>query len=170
MVPYKGDIQLKYIKHFKVIMVHKWVVMIECFKRGLYWQGIMHDWSKLHPVEFFESAKYFQGNTTPVNAIKKEKGHSIAWLNHKGRNKHHWQYWVDWYDGELRPVKMPKKYLDEMVCDLIGASKAYLKGKYDCREPLNYFVKNSPMWVMCDEDKAYVRNALRPWELCKVKK
>lgn len=151
---------MKYLKHFIVITKHKWYVMLECFKRGLYWQGIIHDLSKYSVTEFSESARYFQGTGTPINKIKAERGYSKAWLHHKGRNKHHWEYWTDFYNGEIKPIEIPLKYLKEMCCDMIGASKAYLKDKYNPEEPLNYFIKNSPNWFMVDSDKEILKEML----------
>ena len=130
---------MKYIKHFLTIVKHKWYVGVECWKRGLYWQGITHDLSKFSFTEFGTSARYFQGTSSPIDAEKKEKGYSIAWLNHKAKNKHHWIYWTDMKDGEWYGVPMPEKYIQEMLCDYIGAGKAYGKGKWSKKEPLNYY-------------------------------
>ena len=132
---------MKYIKHFITITKHKYYVAIECFKRGLYWQGIVHDLSKYSFIEFFTSAKYFQGNKSPIEAEKEEKGYSLAWLHHKGRNKHHWMYWTDRKDGKEIAIDMPEKYIQEMLCDFIGAGKAYNKKKWTKKEPLNYYNK-----------------------------
>ena len=82
-------------KHLKTILKHKRLVRQGCFKVGLYRQGIFHDMSKFSPVEFWVGAKYFQGNMSPNNAERKDKGLSYAWLHHKGRNKHHLEYWID---------------------------------------------------------------------------
>lgn len=152
---------VKVIKHFKVITKHKIYVMIECFKRGLYWQGLIHDLSKYSLEEFIQSANYFQGTGTPINKIKAELGYSIAWLHHKGHNKHHWEYWTDFYEGEIKPIEnIPKKYLLEMVCDMIGASKAYLKEKYNPKEPLKYFIDHKDNWLMTEENKLFIEKEL----------
>lgn len=48
-----------------------------------------------------------------INAEREEKGYSSAWLHHKGRNKHHYEYWIDYNvnagkDGRiLTGMKMP---------------------------------------------------------------
>ena len=65
------------------------LVMKNCFRCGLYWQGLTHDLSKLAPVEFWAGAKYWQGTCSPNNAQRQAEGYSAAWLHHKGRNKHH---------------------------------------------------------------------------------
>ena len=89
------------IKHYKTIRHHKMLVMKNCFRCGLYWQGLTHDLSKLAPVEFWAGAKYWQGTCSPNNAQRQAEGYSAAWLHHKGRNKHHLEYWIDYApDGD----------------------------------------------------------------------
>jgi hypothetical protein len=160
---------MKYWNHLKIITIHKYYVLIECFKRGLYWQGLVHDLSKYSFIEFFNSAKYFQGDKTPIAIEKIEKGYSLAWQNHKGKNKHHWEYWIDFVDGELKMIPIPKKYIEEMACDMVGASKAYLKCKYNPDEPLEYFKKNSKNWYIEKESKNYLKQLLieiRFFDIC----
>ena len=120
----------KYWKHFKTITIHKWYVMLVCFRCGLYWQGLTHDLSKYSLTEFFASGKYFQGDKSPIDIEKVKNGYSLAWQNHKAKNKHHWQYWTDFQDGWVFALPMPTKYLIEMVCDWVGAGKAYNKGTW----------------------------------------
>ena len=117
------------IKHFKKICVHKYWVGYYCFKFGLYKQGILHDLSKFSPTEFLESVNYYVGTYSPIDACKKDKGYSMAWFHHRGRNKHHWEYWVDDFEKGTIPKKMPYKYMLEMFCDWLGAGKAYNQGK-----------------------------------------
>jgi len=52
----------KYTKYLNYVLRHKWYVMIECFKRGKYWRGLMHDISKFRPDEFIPYARFFNGN------------------------------------------------------------------------------------------------------------
>ena len=105
--------------HLRTIQHHRKLVRRHCFQVGLYKQGLLHDLSKYSPVEFRVGARYFQGNQSPNNIERKEQGYSSAWLHHKGRNRHHYEYWTDmsketWrYEG----VPMPRKYLVEMVMD-----------------------------------------------------
>ena len=133
---------MKYWKHLKTILIHKWYVGIECWKRGLYWQGIVHDLSKFSPTEFLTSARYFQGTSSPIDAEKRERGYSVAWLNHKAKNKHHWIYWTDMKNGEWYACPMPEKYIQEMLCDYIGAGKAYNRGKpWSPQNPLKYYME-----------------------------
>ena len=132
----------KYWEHFKTITKHKWVVMVNCFKCGLYWQGLMHDNSKYGLTEFFSSARYFQGHRSPIDAAKEEVGYSMAWFHHKGRNPHHWEYWIDNLGTyENKPAKIPYKYVVEMVCDWIGAGQVYNKGAWNQHQVLEYYNK-----------------------------
>ena len=115
----------KYWEHFKTITKHKIEVGKMCFKFGLFWQGITHDLSKYSPTEFMSSARYFQGDKSPIEKEKEELGYSLAWAHHKGHNRHHWQHWVDWTnkDNKTYGTKMPYKYAIEAICDWIGAGK-----------------------------------------------
>lgn len=139
--------------HFSTITEHKIEVMKNCFKAGLYRQGIMHDLSKYMPVEFFRGVKYFQGDRSPNDAERMDTGVSLAWLHHKGRNKHHFEYWID-YDvmgeqkGGMTGLEMPLRYVVEMVCDRIAASKIYKKEEYTDRAPLEYFEKGKARYMM----------------------
>lgn len=131
-----------FFKHLHTINKHRRLVRKHCFKCGLYWRGLTHDLSKYSPVEFFNGVKYFQGYRSPTIKEREENGYSKAWLHHKGRNKHHFEYWVDIdiHTKKYSPVKMPEEYLIEMFCDRIAASKVYLKDKYTDNSPLEYFL------------------------------
>lgn len=111
--------------HLKTVLLHKKYVCYYCFLCGLYYQGIVHDLSKLSPVEFFESAMYYDGKVSPINRCKEVNEYSLAWLHHRGRNKHHWEYWYDRFEMGGHACKIPWKYLLEMICDFLGAGVAY---------------------------------------------
>ena len=129
-------------RHFKTVSKHKWEVFKQCRACGLFWQGLFHDMSKFSIVEFASSARYFQGNRSPIEAEKEEVGYSKAWLHHKGHNKHHWEYWTDFADdGSIIANKMPVKYLIEMVCDWVGAGKVYNKEKWTTESPMIHYKK-----------------------------
>ena len=143
---------MKAWKHFCTITYHKSLVAKGCFAVGLYWQGIMHDMSKYSWTEFRVGAKYFQGTRSPNNAEKEDIGYSSAWLHHKGRNKHHFEYWIDYTaqggEGPLSGMKMPDKYIIEMVMDRIAASKVYMKEKYTDRSPLEYYERSKSKVIL----------------------
>lgn len=140
-----------FIGHLKTIMTHKKTVMEGCFQVGLYKQGLLHDLSKFSPTEFFVGVKYYQGDRSPNNAEREQIGYSSAWLHHKGRNKHHYEYWIDYSTKEIKggmaPAPMPKRYVVEMFMDRVAASKTYEKDKYTDSMPLQYFRsgKGEPM-------------------------
>lgn len=138
-------------KHFKTITKHKIMVMKGCFSLGMYWQGIMHDLSKYMPSEFIVGAKYYQGTQSPNNAERKAIGYSSAWLHHKGRNKHHYEYWLDYsaHSGKgIIPCKMPDKYIIEMFVDRVSASKNYNAGHYTDDMPLKYYMSGNTQQFM----------------------
>jgi len=127
------------IKHFVTITKHKIAVMKNCFKAGLYWQGIVHDLSKYSPTEFFESVKYYQGTRSPIDACKEVKGYSEAWLHHKGRNKHHYEYWQDGFDKGTIHLQMPFKYALELVCDYLAAGQVYMGKNFTYQAELEWW-------------------------------
>ena len=57
--------------HFVTITEHKWLVLKNCFRVGLYRQGLCHDMSKYSPEEFWTGVRYYQGNRSP-NAAERE--------------------------------------------------------------------------------------------------
>ena len=136
---------MKWLKHLKTINRHKKYVMELCFKLGLYKQGILHDMSKYSPTEFLVGAKYYQGTRSPNNAEREDKGYTSAWLHHKGRNKHHLEYWIDYsLDGDhsMTGMKMPLKYAVEMFCDRVAACKNYKGENYTDSDPYEYYSKS----------------------------
>ncbi|MFA6941500.1 MAG: DUF5662 family protein [Clostridiaceae bacterium] len=139
------------VNHFKTITNHKMLVMKYCFKVGLYKQGLIHDLSKYSWVEFSAGVKYFRGNISPNAAQKMIEGCSEAWLHHKGRNKHHFEYWID--QGSKREegyvgMKMPVKYVVEMFIDRVCASKIYRKENYTDRDALDYYIRGKDYCII----------------------
>ena len=134
----------KFWNHFKTITYHKYLVAKGCFRIGLYKQGILHDMSKYSPTEFLVGMKYYQGTRSPNNAEREDIGYSNSWMHHKGRNKHHYEYWIDYSNdpslrGVMVPVEMPDIYVAEMIMDRIAASKVYKGEDYDDSCPYQYF-------------------------------
>lgn len=136
---------IRLIRHFNTIMKHKYNVFIHCVKVGIPIQGLMHDLSKFSLTEFVPSVKFFAGDKSPTEFERRAYGASYAWMHHKGRNKHHFEYWTD-YNPDTRniePVKMPIKYVKEMFCDRVAAGKVYLGKKYTNDNPIGYFLGGS---------------------------
>ena len=135
---------MDFFGHLRTINHHKMLVTKTCFRVGLYRQGILHDLSKYHPVEFIPGGIYYQGTRSPISREKELNGYSKGWLHHKGRNPHHFEYWIDYTPSsqgvKLVGMKMPKKYVAEMVIDRICASKNYQKEKYNDSSALVYYM------------------------------
>ena len=127
--------------HLKTITKHKIAVTKLCFRCGLYKQGLLHDLSKYSWVEFSAGARYYQGNRSPIDREKEVKGYSLGWLHHKGRNKHHWEYWLDNAADGIQPLEMPLNYVIEMYCDRTAASKIYMKDAYHDGSAYEYFMR-----------------------------
>ena len=131
---------MKLINHLKTINKHKYYVTMLCFKCGLYKQGLLHDLSKYSPTELKTGAKYWVGTRSP-NSIEIETiGYSSAWLHHKGRNKHHPEYWVDWALPQ-KAIIMPYKYAVEMVCDKMAAGIVYNGKDWKQDTQIKYYMK-----------------------------
>ena len=142
-------------EHFKTITKHKILVMDGCFRVGLYWQGLTHDLSKYSPTEFFNGVHYFQGYRSPITAEREDKGYSEAWMHHKGRNRHHYEYWTDMNletrQYESRPL--PRKYLVEMVMDRRAASMVYKGKAYNDGFPLAYQLASKERPLMHEQTR-----------------
>lgn len=132
--------------HLTTVLKHRHMVMRHCFRAGIPLRGLLHDLSKFSPSEFIPGVIYFQGNRSPNEAEREQGGFSRAWMHHKGRNRHHFEYWTDYSPktGLMEPVRMPDVFVYEMFCDRVAASKIYLKESYSDRCPLEYFLRAKP--------------------------
>ena len=131
--------------HLHTVNRHRRLVRHYCFKLGLVWQGLTHDLSKYSPTEFWRGVKYYQGWRSPNDQERLENGVSLAWLHHKGRNRHHFEYWIDYCRREdgtiyIGGCKMPKKYVAEMFCDRLAASKVYRGKDFRQGDPYDFFL------------------------------
>lgn len=131
----------KILKHFKLVLTHKYFVFLASIDAGIPLRGLFHDTSKFFPIEFFNSVKYYTGDRSPIDNEKDEKGYSLAWLHHRGRNKHHWEYWIDNLSSGGEALRIPYKYVVEMLCDWVGAGKAYEKKKWTRKQPFAFFIR-----------------------------
>lgn len=138
------------IRHFMTITRHRHCVVAHCFRAGIGLQGLLHDLSKYSPVEFFTGAKYYQGTRSPNEKERELFGYSRAWLHHKGRNRHHFEYWQDVNPITKRyePVPMPLRFLKEMFCDRVAASKIYQGKHYTNEHPITYFLRGNARLMM----------------------
>ncbi|MBR4342722.1 MAG: catalase [Lachnospiraceae bacterium] len=144
-------------------MAHRRMVLKHCIKAGIPLQGLVHDLSKYSPSEFYYGVKFFKGDRSPNEGEREDHGYSYAWMHHKGRNKHHFEYWND-YNIEANkalPVKMPLKYVIEMFCDRVAASKIYLKDNYTNLSPYEYFDKGRSRRTIHQETSDFLEKLLR---------
>lgn len=160
---------MKALSHFLTITHHHNLVMGYCFRAGLYRQGLLHDLSKYSPAEFLVGAKYYQGNRSPNNAEREDIGVSTAWLHHKGRNRHHFEYWIDYTKDPkstqiLAGAQMPRKYVAEMIFDRVSASRVYRGEAYTDRDPLDYYLHGrDKSWFIHPRTRQEMEFLLRMW-------
>lgn len=147
-------------KHLIRIIKHKYWVARYCFQLGLYWQGIVHDWSKFSYTEFSRSIKYWDDTISPLANEKNIHGYSETFLHHRGRNPHHYEYWVHSLDEGGVPAKMPRKYALELVCDYLAAGRTYNKD-FTYGSEYNWWIKflSSPRAIH-PETKDFVTKCL----------
>lgn len=145
--------------HLKTVIKHRWFVFLHCYYAGIPLQGLIHDLSKFSPVEFFEGVKYYQGDKSPINACKEANGYSMAWFHHKGRNKHHFEYWIDYMDDGGKSIQMPYKYALELICDFLGAGKAYNGKNFTYRNELDWWLTrltSKPNMLINEQTKLFI--------------
>src|SRR6187402_1077677 len=164
---------MKHLKYLSYVIRHKWFVLIACWKRGLYWQGIVHDWSKFLPSEWFAYAESFYSKiprdtrdsmrdqcfritgSYPWPSLATVKARfDAAWLKHQHRSPHHWQHWVLREDsGKTKIVAMPHRYVLEMLADWEGAGRAITGKSGD--SPL-WYAKNRENMMLHPDTRAFV--------------
>ena len=154
--------------HLRKIQTHRKWVRHYCFGIGLYKQGLLHDLSKYSPTEFWESVKYYQGTSSPIDASKAENGYSMAWFHHRGRNLHHHVMWIDNFDemGGV-PILMPYKYFAEMICDYLAAGRAYMGADFSFAAENNWWKRKSSKGLMMPENQVKMISYI--FELLEVK-
>lgn len=153
----------KWWGHLRTVTAHRHMVMGYCFRLGLYRQGLTHDLSKYSPTEFFVGARYFQGDRSPNEAERLERGCSLAWLHHKGRNRHHIEYWID-YDPRqgfrMCGMEMPARYVAEMFCDRVAACRIYRKEAYTDADPWEYYDRSREHYIIHPNTAALLEKLL----------
>ncbi|MDE7228871.1 MAG: catalase [Oscillospiraceae bacterium] len=149
--------------HFKTITKHRHTVIAHCARAGILWQGLKHDLSKYSPAEFLPGARFYLGTRSPNEAEREKYGYSLAWMHHKGRNRHHFEYWTDYNPKvhRMEPVKMPLKYVVEMFCDRVAASKIYQGENYRDDSALKYFIHGKAHRKIHPETSALLEKLLK---------
>ena len=156
----------KYFKYLHYVLKHKYYVFIECCKLGIPLLGIIHDWSKLRPSEFFPYANHFFGPGSNGMQTGRDKSgcydpwnledikFKFALFLHLKRNKHHWQWWILSSTNEEKLMEMPDKYFKEMLADWKAAARRspdksledtldYAFKKYGIGEQLGNMIRNT---------------------------
>ncbi len=155
------------LAHWLTITKHRLLVWRYCRQSGLFWQGLMHDLSKYGPTEFIAGAKYYQGTRSPNDLERRTEGVSKAWLHHKGRNKHHLEYWNDYPQGggKYGAIDMPLKYIVESVCDRIAACKIYMGETYRPDSAYEYYLHSFPHYQISAHTDHWMRRFLEDLSL-----
>ena len=142
-----------FFKHLNTVNTHRKWVRYYCFRMGYHWRGLTHDLSKYSPTEFLESVRYYQGTRSPIDACKEVNGYSLAWFHHRGRNKHHYEYWVDNFDKGLTSNIMPYEYFVEELCDFLGAGRAYMGKDFSYVKEFEWWQKKRESCAMNSQQK-----------------
>ena len=170
----------KFLGHLRTVCAHRREVRRNCFRAGIALQGLTHDLSKFSPSEFLQGVRFYDGTHSPTEDERRTLGYSLAWMHHKGRNRHHWEYWTDYNmkEGRYVPMPMPRRYLAETICDRIAASKIYKGAEYTDSCPIDYLQKGKMrdsmhpqtleelthfLVLLRDEGEDAMFSALRPW-------
>lgn len=152
----------KFFSHLKTILKHRHYVIYHCRKAGILRRGLLHDMSKFSWTEFSEGVKYYEGIRSPNEGEREAKGYSEGWMHHKGRNRHHFEFWTD-YNPEtkrMEPVRMPLIFVKEMFCDRVAASKVYQGENYTEAHPLQYFLNGKARRVIHPETSDLIESWL----------
>lgn len=117
--------------------------------------------SKFSPVEFWESVRFYQGGkSSPIPEAKKIQGYSRAWQHHKGHNPHHYEHWTDNYDSGTTTIKIPYKYVLEMIADYLAAGRTYQGKSFTYDSEYNWWMKKMSEAKMHIHTAAIITNIL----------
>lgn len=80
----------------------------------------------------------------------------------QGQKQAPFEYWTDYNLARkcVMPIKMPLKYVIEMFCDRVAASKTYMKDKYTDAYPLEYFERGKSTRSIDPETSALLEKLL----------
>ena len=152
----------KFFRHLALVTRHRWHVFVNGCRCGIGFHCLFHDLTKFHPTEFFTSVKYYKGTFSPVYAERLENGYfSRICQHHAKRNKHHWEYWTDFFKGNIVVKAMPWKYATEYVCDMLSASYCYNPKGFNGETTYAYFEQRQSHYYMAPLTREYVRFCLR---------
>lgn len=152
-----------FFRHLATITKHRHKVAAHCFRAGIPLRGLLHDLSKYSPTEFFAGVRFYQGTRSPNEGEREKNGYSLAWMHHKGRNRHHFEYWTDYNitNHRVEAVKMPLKFVVEMLCDRVAASKIYMRESYTDSSALEYYERRRDERFIHPETAAFLEKLLK---------
>jgi hypothetical protein len=162
-------------KHLVTITKHRHQVLRNAFHMGIFFHALRHDLSKLSPIEFNTSSRYYAGTYSPVYKERMSNHYfSRICQHHTRRNPHHWEYWTDFFNGRILEKTMPYKWASEYVCDMLSASKTYDPKHFEPATTLQYFRSKSSHYYMTRATRSYIdwcleRYATQGWKGLKKK-
>ncbi len=157
---------MKFFKHLILITKHRHQVIKNASHLGIFFHSLRHDLSKYTYLEFNESYKRYQGNMSPVFVQRKDnENYSTIAVHHTSRNKHHWEYYTDFYKGKVLVCNMPYKYCLEYVADTLAASKIYDKKNFNGQVVLEYFRNRVSNYLMTETTKKFIDWCLEEYAL-----
>ncbi|MDO5330679.1 MAG: DUF5662 family protein [Bacillota bacterium] len=155
---------LKWWRQFRIVSKHRHQVIRNGFHLGIFWQCLKHDLSKYSPSEFNISKNYASGKHSPLLEERRENDYfSMVSIHHTGRNKHHWEYWTDFFGGKVIAKTMPWKYATEMVADMLSASKTYDPKHFSGQACYEFFVRRTKYCYMTKASEEYVAWCLKTY-------
>ena len=142
--------------YFSYVLRHKWHVFWEAIKLGIPWLGLIHDWDKFLPSIWLPYVRhYFNSDGSVKEPFQKGDFFDYAWLAHRRRAQHHWQWWVLFRDdGTIRTLPMPKKYRREMLADWLGTALAH------GRDVLAWYAENKNKLSLHPETREWIEARL----------
>ena len=130
----------------------------ECWRLGIPLQGLTHDLSKFLPSEWFPYVESFYGGHGKDRPQWVKDAFDVAWMAHIHKNPHHWQHHILVYDNDGTTIlKMPNRYMREMLADWRGAGRA-ITGEDNTKEW--YRGKRQKTILLHPETRAWIEEEL----------
>lgn len=148
----------KHLQYLRYVVKHKFCTLVECYKLGILWRGIIHDLSKFSPSEWSPYVEWFYGGETRYTVTKYKREEII--------------------DGDTIVASSEKVWLDDRdgrYCYTIRLLPLAAKQAFDMA--LNHHHKHNkhhwPYWVLTRYDSndnvslempnEYLREMLADW-------
>jgi hypothetical protein len=142
--------------YFSYVCRHKWYVFVEGWKLGVgLWQLLVHDFSKFGLREFIPYMNKFNRH---LKSDAHQRAFDIAWLHHIHVNPHHWQHWILHNDQDgITVLRMPEKYVKEMIADWRGVGRALGKGADNA---IKWYIENKDTLALHPQTRSRVETIL----------